>query len=276
MNSKHFVQTLIFLAALSFIASASPVLAAEKSKDKPSPMDIKVSQHTKRPAETRQNIALGKRIYQNACIYCHGEKGDGKGAVAYFLGRDSGPHPRDFTYGVYKFRSTVSGDLPTDDDLFRTVTNGVAGFMPGFQGLSPRDRWLVIYYIKSFASEFTNAKPEMIKVVGTPIPATSASIQQGYRTYQQFKCWECHGDGGLGDGKKAPDLVDDWNLRLPPQNLTMPSAFKNGQRPEDLYRTIMGGLDGGAMPSYSDFLEGNEQNAWHMVNYILSLSRQRQ
>lgn len=274
MNSKSFNRTLIFLAALSLIASASPILAAEKSKAKPSPMDIKVSKHTKRPVATRQNIAQGKRIYQNACVLCHGEKGDGKSAVAYFMGRETGPHPRDFTYGVYKFRSTVSGDLPTDDDLFRTVTKGVPGFMPGFQGLSPRDRWLVIDYIKSLSPDFADAKPELIKVVGSPIPSTAGSIQRGYKVYQQFKCWECHGAGGLGDGKKAPDLVDDWNLRLPPQNLTMPSAFKNGQRPEDLYRTIMGGLDGGAMPSYGDFLEGNEQNAWHMVNYILSLSHQ--
>ena len=33
--------------------------------------------------------------------------------------------PRDFRTGLFKFRSTPSGSLPTDDDLLRTVTQGV-------------------------------------------------------------------------------------------------------------------------------------------------------
>ena len=264
--------SIVAVVALTFIVVPT---AAGKEKAKANPMPIDVSKYTRRPPENKQTIAEGRRIYESACIYCHGIKGEGKGPVAYFLSRDTGPHPRDFTSGVYKFRSTLSGELPTDDDLFRAITNGIVGFMPPFVGLKSSDRWKVVYYIKSLYPDFKGAKPELIKVVGYPIPATTISVQRGYRLYQKFKCWECHGGGGKGNGEKAPDLKDDWGFRLPPANLTMPSSFKNGQRPEDLYRTIMAGLDGGAMPSYADFLEGNEEEAWHLVNYIRSLSPER-
>src|SRR6185503_13433947 len=61
---------------------------------------------------------LGKRVYVARCAPCHGERGDGKGPVAPYLT----PDPRDFTAGVYKVRTTESGQPPTDDDLFRVVS----------------------------------------------------------------------------------------------------------------------------------------------------------
>ena len=262
------------LALLALVLVPAQGAEKAKAKTKGKPMPIKVSSLKGRPPVSNKTIAEGKRIYNNACIFCHGTKGDGKGPVAYFLSRDTGPHPRDFTFGVYKLRSTASGELPLDEDLFRTITKGIPGFMPGFVGLKAADRWKLVYYIKSLYPDFKGANPEPLRIVGQPAPASAMSVKRGYRLYQKFKCWECHGDGGLGDGKKAPDLKDDWGFRLPPMDLTMLSAFKNGRRPEDIYRTIMGGLDGGAMPSYADFLAGKEREAWHLVNYILSLSEE--
>jgi len=192
--------------------------------------------------------------------------------VAFYLSRDTAPRPRDFTSGIYKFRSTLSGELPMDEDIFRTVTRGVVGYMPGFEGMTAENRWKVTYYLKSLFPDFAGAKPEAIKVVGRPIPTTAVSVNQGYNVYTKFKCFECHGGGGRGDGKKAPDLKDDWDMPLPTRDLTRLNTFKNGSDPVDIYRTVMGGLDGGAMPSYSDFLEGDEDKAWHLVNYIRSLS----
>src|SRR5438874_204311 len=66
-------------------------------------------------------VARGEEEYAEHCIGCHGAKGDGNGLAATFLF----PRPRDFTIGAFKFRSTPSGSLPTDGDLFRTVTRGV-------------------------------------------------------------------------------------------------------------------------------------------------------
>ncbi len=61
------------------------------------------------------DAAAGKAVYERKCLLCHGEKGDGKGPGAERLD----PKPRDFTSGVYKIRSTASGQLPTDPDLMR-------------------------------------------------------------------------------------------------------------------------------------------------------------
>ena len=65
--------------------------------------------------------ALGQEVFVDHCAGCHGARGDGAGRAATFLS----PLPRDFTAGVFKFRSTPSGSLPTDGDLFRTITRGV-------------------------------------------------------------------------------------------------------------------------------------------------------
>jgi c(7)-type cytochrome triheme protein len=66
-------------------------------------------------------LARGQEAYGRYCALCHGEIGDGKGRMAPWLD----PKPRDFTAGKYKFRSTLGGSLPTDIDLFRTITRGV-------------------------------------------------------------------------------------------------------------------------------------------------------
>ena len=68
-------------------------------------------------------LERGRSIYLRACAPCHGIRGDGKGPAAQ--GFD--PAPRNFRQGTYKFRTTVSGALPLDKDLERTVREGVPG-----------------------------------------------------------------------------------------------------------------------------------------------------
>lgn len=263
-------KSLIVLVVLLVAAGLSQAAVAQEEPVKA--MKIVADPLTGQPPETTETIQQGREIYESGCIYCHGKTGAGNGPVAYFLSRDTGPHPRDFTSGLYKFRSTPSGYLPSDEDIFRTITEGVTGFMPSFAGLDVADRWRLVYYLKSLYPDFEGNETEYLEVVGTPIPSTADSIARGSDVYQGFKCWECHGGGGEGNGEKAADLRDDWNFSLPPQDLTRPSAFKNGREPVDIYRTVMTGLDGGAMASYGDFFAGNEEDAWHLVNYVLSLS----
>src|SRR4051812_9412553 len=62
-------------------------------------------------------------LYQARCAVCHGVAGQGDGPAAALLT----PAPRDFTTGVYKFRSTPSGTLPTEADVLRTITRGLPG-----------------------------------------------------------------------------------------------------------------------------------------------------
>jgi len=271
----RFICSLSAAMVLSIVTSfpGAAQAAEAKAKAKPAELPIKVSPYKKRPEENAKSVAEGRVIYENACIYCHGVEAKGDGPVAFYLSRDTAPRPRDLTSGIYKFRSTASGELPMDEDIFRTITRGVTGFMPGFEGMAPADRWKLVYYVKSLVPDFKEVTdPQIIKMVGTVIPSSAVSIRRGYDVYQQFKCWECHGGGGRGDGKKASTLKDDWGFPLPPRDLTRLSSFKNGSAPADVYRTVMAGFDGGAMPSYADFFEGSEKDVWHLVNYVRSLS----
>lgn len=217
-------------------------------------------------------IACHGPSVRHNCVRCHGAKGKGDGySIGYLRSlKEHAPRPRDFTVGVYKFRSTPSGDLPTDEDLFRTITKGIPGLMPSFAGLTPQERWQLVYYVKSFYPDFAEEEREPIRI-GIPIPSSTTSIRRGEKVYQELKCWTCHGTGGMGDGKKAAKLKDDIGRKILPANLTMPNLFKNGSSKEDIYRTFMTGLNGTPMPTYEDSIE-NVEDAWHLVNYVLSLS----
>ena len=64
----------------------------------------------------------GAQVYARYCVGCHG--------VERRRHRARRPtmlivKPRDFTKGIFKFRSTPSGTLPTDEDLYRIITRGV-------------------------------------------------------------------------------------------------------------------------------------------------------
>ena len=74
-------------------------------------------------AQQAGDPAQGKVIYEKKCALCHGEKGDGNGPSASLLD----PRPRDFTKGKYKIRTSASGRLPTDADLFRIISEGMPG-----------------------------------------------------------------------------------------------------------------------------------------------------
>src|SRR5262249_46634798 len=76
----------------------------------------------------------GKQVYDKHCVECHGTDGKGDGPAAHLMI----PRPRDFTRGRYKIRSTESGSPPTDDDLLRSVRQGLyASSMPAWQKLLP-------------------------------------------------------------------------------------------------------------------------------------------
>jgi len=223
-----------------------------------------------KPAQNAENVAAGKVIYDKTCVFCHGATGKGDGPVAYFLTGNMSPRPRDFTAGVYRFKSTIAEELPTDEDLFRIITRGVAGFMPTYSGLIPQERWQLVYYIKSLFPGFATAKPKPIQV-GTPVPSSIASIRRGEFLFNDLGCSGCHGVDGVGNGELAADLEDDLEFKILPANLTMLNSLKNGASKEDIYRTIMTGINGTPMPSFADSIE-NKDDAWNLVNFILYLS----
>jgi len=65
-----------------------------------------------------------KADYRRFCVGCHGDNGDGNGENAPYMQPPIYQQPRDFQLGVFKCRSTPTGTLPTDQDLFDAITRG--------------------------------------------------------------------------------------------------------------------------------------------------------
>lgn len=210
-------------------------------------------------------LLLGKHVYQRYCLSCHGERGDGRGESAQFLD----PRPRDFTAGVYKWRSTPSGTLPLDSDLFRTIRNGLYNTnMPAWTGLSDDQVWDVIAYVESFSPSFSREpRGKPIEIPPEP-PASPESIRAGKELYQTAGCFNCHGNSGRGDGQSAQTLTDDWGRPIRPPDFTT-KHLKCGSESRDIYRILMTGLNGTPMPSYGESL--TPEQAWNLAHYVRTL-----
>lgn len=207
--------------------------------------------------------AVGNAIYMRECAMCHGDQGDGSGLGSHI----ANPKPRDFTLSVFKFRSTPSGQPPTDSDLFKIITNGVAGTaMPSFRELSENERWALVAVVKQFAG--IKKSGAAIRVPAEPA-ASSGSIARGRQVYGKLKCAECHGGGGEADGPSSLTLKDDAKHRIWAADLTR-GRFKGGSTPQDLYLRIHTGIDGSPMPSYA--AEATPGEIWALVHYVRSLS----
>jgi cytochrome c oxidase cbb3-type subunit 2 len=220
------------------------------------------------------DVSAGTIIYERSCLVCHGVDGFGDGPAAFYNSAYSASRPRDFAVGNFKYRSTSSGEYPTDHDLFRIITNGIPGAMPSFGGLSESARWQVIAYLKAFSQDSNGEKPEVVVLPEPAIPTSSASVAQGRFVYLELDCHACHGVDGRGRVglTQAKELIDSRNLPMPPSDLTLAGSFKIGPSARDIVRTLFTGLDGTPMPSYASQFHGRETDVWHLANYILSLS----
>ena len=210
-------------------------------------------------------------VYDHACAWCHGKDGRGDGPAAFSIGKYRSPRPRDFTRGRFELRSTATGELPTDDDLLRTLERGIPGAMPSFRGLTTRERRLAITAVKRFYPAFAAAHPAALPIPAAPV-LDDAAVTRGREVYQSAGCAACHGERGRGDGPGARDLRDETGLPIRPADLRFPSRFENGGEPADVYRTLVTGLDGTPMPSYADAFE-DRAALWDLVAYVRSLRR---
>ena len=190
----------------------------------------------------------GQVVYQKACAACHGETGNGMGQGAGPLD----PKPRDFTSGIYKFRTTGLGELPTDADLLKVVMQGVHGTqMPAFKNvLTAQEMKDVVAYIKNFSPDFAEAEEEP-EVIETPeAPASTAEfVAEGKHAFMTLDCWTCHGPAGKGDGSAAKGLKDGWGYPIKPWNLTR-SQYKSGADAANIYRTLHTGFNGTPMSAF--------------------------
>lgn len=220
----------------------------------------------------------GASLFVANCAVCHGEAGKGDGPAAPFLF----PKPRDLTRASYKIRTTAGGELPTDEDLFRAITNGLPGSaMPSFAHLSEQDRRKLVEYVKSLAvveigGQVKNlfehrGKPRVI-VPPAPPKLTDALLSEGRRLYREKGCAQCHGEQGLGDGPSALTLRDDLGYPIPPNNFRR-GIFKGGGTVQDIYLRFTTGMNGTPMPSFEETLKDEER--WALAYYVKSLAGEK-
>jgi mono/diheme cytochrome c family protein len=204
--------------------------------------------------------------YRRYCVGCHGELGDGNGENAQWLT----PKPRDFQLATFKCRSTPTGTLPTDEDLYDTIGRGLdRSNMPSWNPLNGQQRANLVAWIKHYSPRWQNEK------AGTPIqiPAepevTADRVQAGREVFEKVQCWKCHGVQGMANGPSASTLTDDLGRPILPYNFTDGSRPICGSSDRDIYRIFMTGLDGTPMPSFSDNIKPDE--AWDLVFYLRTL-----
>ncbi len=217
-------------------------------------------------------LERGKVVYGQHCSGCHGMEGDGNGPGAYGLL----PKPRDFTTGVYKFRSTPSGYLPTDEDLVRSIRQGVLGAsMPAYGLMPERDILAVSQYLKVFSEAWKDTSKYAAPLSLPGLPAWfhndndtwSKRVAEGRELYNTY-CAACHGDNGDGKGAASGALVDNWNHPIKPADLRK-AYIRSGRNLSDVFKAITTGLDGTPMVSFRESLSVEER--WSLVAYIDSM-----
>ena len=245
-------------------------------------------------------LNLGKQVYTEYCMACHGVKGDGNGVAA----KGSFPTPRNFKQGLYKFGYVADGGLPTDADFHRIIKNGLKGTAMLTWALSDRQIDAVTQYIKTFAPQVWQNKDG---VVGTPIeftadPFTLArkdyAISRGKEVYHFVaNCQTCHRayiDHTEFDalnkkinGETAVTTFDEdmYKVKLQeseyvyfdskdrfaqfaPPDFTHHSV-RSAQTVEELYKRISSGVTGTGMPAWKGTLE--EGDVWAVAYYVRSL-----
>jgi mono/diheme cytochrome c family protein len=208
----------------------------------------------------------GKQLFYRYCWGCHGFRGDGNGENAPYLNI----LPRNFLAATFKCRSTPTGTLPTDQDLYNSLMRGSNNSnMPSWITLTGQDRADLVAFIKTFSARWKNEKPGDPINVPTEPRLTIESIKHGQEVFQKLECWKCHGQEGFGDGPSASTLTDNNDQPIRPYNFAAGSRFKCGVTNPDLYRIFMTGLDGTPMPSFADVIK--PEDAWDLVHFLRTL-----
>jgi mono/diheme cytochrome c family protein len=101
--------------------------------------------------------------------------------------------------------------------------------------------------------------PRRAATMNNPIPADQRSVETRRRVYQQ-QCRSCHGTTGKGDGPAAKDLADM------PTDLSDSGLWN--QTDGELFWKITEGKK--PMPTFRKML--NDEQRWHVVNFIRTLS----
>lgn len=257
-------------------------------------------------ATERQDMSI-EELYQFRCAVCHGAEGMGDGPAAEFVS----PRPRDFTLGLYKYKTSAVDLPPRDLDLVRTIRDGLPGTsMPGWGSiLNERQIGGLITYIKGLDIAGIWAPPdapwedfdddgrykktdfrviEAAEPTEAQVPYSTESIEAGQPIYVE-NCEKCHGAMGRGNITSGTFLEDDSGYRIWPRDLTQPWTWRSSEagsgsadsagRDEtirNIFTRVSVGIPGTPMPAHRSAQEGVEdaippEGRWHVANYVYSL-----
>jgi mono/diheme cytochrome c family protein len=255
---------LALVATIALLSACSSRQATGDSSLAPPFLETPVAA---RIAASDATIAKGRQLYEANCVQCHGVEGRGDGYGAPFLV----PTPRDFTTGQFKFRTTASGQLPTDDDLFRTISRGAngTGMPPWKYLLSDEERWALVDYVKTFEPRFATARA--LKAMPLPeAPGPSRSVARGREVYAKMQCSKCHGEDGRGVGPSSNAMVDTKGRHVNGRDFTQAASYRTGFTEREIIRTMETGMNGVPMPSYSGVM--SKQEEYDLVAYVMSIA----
>lgn len=236
-------------------------------------------------------LNLGYTTYQEYCVQCHGEKGDGNGPAS----RGLIPPPRNFTQGLYKFANVPYGELPHDADFHRIIRNGLNGTAMLPWDISDERLEAVTHYIKTFAPETWEGgdKALGVKIEATPDPYGTAkraeAITRGAKVYHVVaQCTTCHRGyatkdevnawskeiNGSGVASLEPDFYQtklqdsEYNYRVSPPDFTY-HPLRSIHSTEDIYQRLLYGVTGSGMPGWKDVV--SDDDLWALTYYVESL-----
>lgn len=199
-----------------------------------------------------------QEIYQNLCLRCHGDKGDGHGQIATYLD----PYPRDFTNVGFM-------NSKPEDRLVNSIKNGVEGTsMPAWGKVLTDEqiKGVLAYINQNFTKEArTEIKPKSVPETN-PVADSRESVTRGETIYLQ-RCTGCHGRKADGKGPNSLDILPR------PRNL-LNAGFINTASDKRLFEAILYGVQGTAMPPWIDYGLSKE-DVGDLVNYLRSLNKNR-
>jgi mono/diheme cytochrome c family protein len=264
MRSKSFLQCSLLMSAAAVLALSLPASAQLST--------VQLETWLNSPAATSHignitgNAKAAAGDYRRYCVGCHGEMGDGNGENTPWLD----PKPRDFQLAVFKCRSTPTGTLPTDEDLFNTIARGLdRSNMPIWNTFTKDERADLVAWIKHFSPRWQNEKAGAPIQIPPEPEVTPERVKAGQEVFGRVQCWKCHGVEGKANGPSASTLTDDLGRPILPYNFTDGSRPKCGDTDRDIYKIFMTGLDGTPMPSFADNIKPDE--AWDLVFYLRTL-----
>jgi len=146
----HSLSPLLFIIALS-IVFISAMLVNNESPEKTTSINAisatdwvapKSADKLKNPLEGDAKAAkLGKNLYTDNCLSCHGSKGEGNGPASAALN----PKPKNLT--------SEKVQSQTDGAIFWKITTGNPPMVSWQKVLSEKERWSLVDYIRQLKTK---------------------------------------------------------------------------------------------------------------------------